>query len=137
MRGFVWDTVSHADPGNTAPFASEYANYWTESGSFGVGSFSQGINGLAPGQKYYCRACAHNSAGWAYGDEVSFTTISETVYNTMVGLPTSWLWEKCDYDGAEKCPVGSETGWAWEAPTSGGPDKTPQGGPTAFSWGSE
>ncbi len=113
-RGFVWDTSSHGDPGNTVPSASAYANYWTEAGSFGTGAFSHGINGLSEGQTYYCRACAHNSAGWSYGGEVSFTT-----------------------KGAEKCPVGSETSWAWGVPTSGGPDKTPQGSPTSFLWGSE
>jgi hypothetical protein len=30
--------------------------------------------GLKPGTKYYYRACAHNLAGWGYGDEVTFTT---------------------------------------------------------------
>ncbi|MBA7610511.1 hypothetical protein ES703_17719 [subsurface metagenome] len=71
---------------------------------------------------------------YGYGD---FTPVEETAYDTMVGLPTSWLWRKCDYDGAEKCPVGAEISWAWQAPTSGGGSKTPQGGPTSFSWGNE
>lgn len=61
----------------------------------------------------------------------------ETAYNTMVGSPTSWMWEKCDYGAAEKCPVGSEPSWAWQAPTSEGPNKTPQGGPTSFIWATE
>ncbi|MBA7674932.1 hypothetical protein ES703_83160 [subsurface metagenome] len=63
--------------------------------------------------------------------------MAETAYITQVGSPTSWGWEKCDYDGAEKCPVGSEILWAWQAPTSEGLNKTPQGGPTSFIWGSE
>lgn len=62
---------------------------------------------------------------------------AETAYNTKVGSPTSWGFEKCDYGGAEKCPVGSETSWIFQAPTSEGPNKTPQGGPLSFIWGSE
>lgn len=61
----------------------------------------------------------------------------ETAYNTKVGSPTSWMWKKCGYGGAEKCPVGSVPNWAWQAPTSGGPSKTPQGGSLSFIWGSE
>jgi len=75
-------------------------------------------------------------AGYLPKMVVTYTT-SETAYDTMVGSPTSWAWEKCDYGGAEKCPVGLETSWAWEAPSDGGADKTPQGSPTSFSWGSE
>ncbi len=69
---------------------------------------------------------------YTYGEAAA-----ETAYNTKVGSPTSWLWEKCDYGSAEKCPVGSEPSWAWQAPTSEGPNKTPQGGPPSFIWGSE
>jgi len=95
----------------------------------------------------YWKGCRENKYGAE--DWISYTDIdlmfeewgeaivTETAYDTMVGLPTSWLWEKCDYDGAEKCPVGAETGWIWKEPTSGGPDKTPQGSPISFSWGSE
>lgn len=68
---------------------------------------------------------------------VDYTPVTETAYDTMVGGPISWNWQKCDYGGAEQCPVGSETGWVWQAPASGGQNKTPQGGPTSFSWGSE
>lgn len=136
-RGFVWDTASHGDPGNTAPASSAYASYWTESGSYGTGAFSHGISGLPSGQTYYFRACAHNSAGWSYGGEVNFTTVGESSYNTMVGDPTSWTWQKVDYESAEKCLVGSPTSWGWQAPTCKGADKTPQGSPTSFSWGSE
>ena len=40
----------------------------------GTGSFSSVITGLTPGTKYYIRAYATNSAGTAYGNEVSSTT---------------------------------------------------------------
>ena len=65
MRGFDWGT----SPGN-------YTGSWTEGASgnyqFGTGSFSYNLTGLSPGQTYYFRAKAHNSAGWGYGSEMSF-----------------------------------------------------------------
>ncbi|GAI89710.1 unnamed protein product, partial [marine sediment metagenome] len=107
-------------------------------GAGGEGPFSCGMTGLPTGTTIYCRAKAHNSAGWGYGGEVTFLTKpGETTYDTMVGSPTGWVWEKCDYEVSEKCPVGLETSWAWKVPTLAGPDKTPQGSPTLFNWGSE
>ena len=61
-RGFEWGTVSGV-----------YPSSWTEVGSYGVGAFNRGIAGLAPSTTYYFRAKAQNSAGWAYGAEMSFT----------------------------------------------------------------
>ncbi len=71
----------------------------TTEGSFtadgkGSGSYSSSITGLTPNTKYYIRAYATNSAGTAYGNEVSSTTtalvipvlttvaISEITYTT-------------------------------------------------------
>ncbi len=48
----------------------------TQDGS-GTGSFSSSITDLDPNTLYYVRAYATNSAGTAYGNEVSFTTQSE------------------------------------------------------------
>ena len=62
-RGFDWGTVSEV-----------YPNSWTQNGSYGIGAFNRGIAGLAPSTTYYFRAKARNSAGWAYGAELSFTT---------------------------------------------------------------
>jgi hypothetical protein len=45
-RGFVWDTSTHGDPGDTDPDVSDYANNWTESGSWTTGSFSHGLTSL-------------------------------------------------------------------------------------------
>ena len=39
-----------------------------------IGTFTVNINGLTPSTTYYVRAYATNSAGTAYGEEVSFTT---------------------------------------------------------------
>ncbi|MFN7782312.1 MAG: lectin-like domain-containing protein [Lysobacterales bacterium] len=42
-----------------------------------VGSFSAGLTGLTPGLTYYVRAFATNSAGTAYGPEISFATLPD------------------------------------------------------------
>lgn len=62
-RGVCWDTSS-------SPTVSGSK---TENGS-GTGSFSSEMAGLTADTKYYVRAYATNSAGTAYGQEVSFTT---------------------------------------------------------------
>ena len=41
-----------------------------------VGEFTVTLNGLTPNTTYYARAFATNSAGTAYGDEISFTTLN-------------------------------------------------------------
>jgi hypothetical protein len=74
-RGFVFDTKSHPRPGNGEPIFSGYAYQVTECGQFGRGEYSADISGLTPNTTYFCRACAHNVAGWSYSDnETSFTT---------------------------------------------------------------
>jgi hypothetical protein len=71
LRGFEWGTTS-----------GSYPNSWTEgtSGSYvyGVGAFSYNLTGLSSNTTYYFRAKAHNSAGWGYGSELSFTTGAPT-----------------------------------------------------------
>jgi len=73
-RGFVYDTSSHGLPGNVAPASSGYASYAEDTGLFGIGDFTKGLTSLSTGTTYYARAYAHNSVGYSYGGEVSFTT---------------------------------------------------------------
>lgn len=73
-RGFVYGTSSHADPGDTAPGSAGYDSYTTESGTFGAATFYDGVTGLTAITTYYVRAWAQNGDGYAYGDEVSFST---------------------------------------------------------------
>lgn len=67
-RGVCWST-------STNPTIS---NSHTTDGS-GTGSFTSSITGLTCGTTYYVRAYATNSAGTAYGSQVSFTTDSSTL----------------------------------------------------------
>jgi hypothetical protein len=85
IRGFVYDTVSRTLPGNVAPGSSGYANFAQDTGSFGTGAFTKGLTGLNSGATYYARAYAHNSAGYSYGGEISFTTILISVSITSDG----------------------------------------------------
>ena len=48
----------------------------------GMGSFSSSISGLTANTTYYVRAYATNSVGTAYGNEVSFTTLSAAVIDS-------------------------------------------------------
>lgn len=106
-RGFVWSTSSQSLPGNVAPGSSGYSNFVEESGgSYGTGAFTGSLTSLSGGTTYYVRAYAHNSAGYAYGAEVSFTTftaftklITETVYpaDTLVKSSTKLLTETTNH----------------------------------------
>ena len=54
----------------------------------GTGNFVSTITGLQPGEIYYVRAYATNSAGTAYGDEIIFSTkISDVEGNTYNTVP--------------------------------------------------
>ncbi|GAI67358.1 unnamed protein product [marine sediment metagenome] len=64
-RGVCWNTTGNPTVANDK---SE------EIGSFGVGAFTRPMTGLTPGQLYYVRAYAYNSAGYGYGSQVEFTT---------------------------------------------------------------
>lgn len=69
-------SISSSNPGNVAPGSSGYDSYAEDSGSYGTGAFTKDISGLDADTIYYMRAYAHNSQGYAYGDEVSFQTAS-------------------------------------------------------------
>jgi len=65
IRGICWNTGGNPTVANSKSY---------QTGSFGTGSFSRSMTGLSPGVLYYVRAYAHNSAGYSYGSQVSFTT---------------------------------------------------------------
>src|ERR1035437_3442232 len=53
-----------------------------------TGSFTSNLTGLSAGDTYHVRAYATNSAGTAYGNDVSFTTTT-TVATLTTAVPTS------------------------------------------------
>ena len=84
-RGFVYDTTSRGDPGNTAPGDSDYSDYVEDTGTYSTGAFTKTLTGLA-GETYYVRAYAHgdDAEGYAYGDEVSFLNLGTTPMKALV-----------------------------------------------------
>ena len=51
----------------------------------GTGTFTSNMTGLEPNTTYYVRAYATNSAGTAYGDQVSFTTLPDGIQGDADG----------------------------------------------------
>ena len=80
-RGVCWGTA--ASPTVSGSHTSD---------GDGTGSFTSSLTGLSPNTPYFVRAYATNSAGTAYGNEVSFTTnpiVGATLTTTTVGTITA------------------------------------------------
>ena len=74
-RGLVW---------STSPAPTIALNTKTTDGT-GNGSFVSALAGLTPATTYYVRAYATNSAGTAYGNEISFTTLANPILGQTFG----------------------------------------------------
>ena len=72
-RGVCWNTLPNPTTSNSI----------TLDGT-GTGSFTSSITGLLPGTTYYLRAYATNSVQPAYGDEITFTTLTLPTVTTNV-----------------------------------------------------
>ncbi|GAI67238.1 unnamed protein product, partial [marine sediment metagenome] len=66
-RGVCWNTTGNP---TVADDKSE------ETDSFGVGAFTRPMTGLSPSTHYYVKAYAYNSAGYGYGSQVEFDTLT-------------------------------------------------------------
>lgn len=73
-RGFVFGKTSQSGPGDVAPGASGYDDFVEKTGNFGTGAFTDALTPLAINTVFFVRAYGHNSSGYGYGNEVSFTT---------------------------------------------------------------
>lgn len=72
--GFVYDTVSRSLPGDVVPSSSGYAFHTSLYGSYFLEEFNKMVKNLLPNTTYYVR-CFGKSSEFAYGDQVSFTTL--------------------------------------------------------------
>jgi uncharacterized protein (TIGR02145 family) len=124
-RGVCWDTT---------PNPTILNNY--TSGGAGIGPYESIINGLIGTTKYYVRAYATNNYGIAYGNQVSFTTVSFSVgsgvididgniYSSIIVETQEWMAENLKttkYANGDQIPnvtentqwIGKTTGaWCW------------------------
>lgn len=108
LEGFAWGTTSNStNPLNIVPPATYTTNH-TMAGT-GVGAFEYNIGGLTKGTTYYYRAYAHNSQGWVYGDEKSFTALNDPSITTsaasQITSATARLNALVANDGGQECEV--------------------------------
>jgi hypothetical protein len=79
VRGFAWGTSTSLQ--DVGVFATT-----TESGSFGISSFTKNVSGLISGTIYYFRAYATNPTGTGYGSILNFTAGSDTTRTRIIRL---------------------------------------------------
>ncbi len=77
-RGVCWNTTGSP---TVADDTSE------ETDSFGTGAFTRLMTGLTSGTTYYVKGYAFNSAGYSYGGEVEFTTITTQAATVITLAP--------------------------------------------------
>lgn len=110
-RGFVYGTSSVvSNPGNVAPASSGYASNWFEEGTYGaVEYFDKVLTGLDEDEVYYFRAFAYNIAGYVYGSELYFETLTDPVVETLaatnIGISSVTINAKVTDDGNEGCYI--------------------------------
>jgi uncharacterized protein (TIGR02145 family) len=115
-RGVCWSTSANPTIALTTK---------TSNGS-GTGTFTSSLTGLTANTLYYVRAYATNSAGTAYGSQVSFTTTNPTdadgnIYTTVTIGTQVWMKENLKvskYRNGDAIPT-NLTDAAWGATTSG------------------
>ena len=118
-RGIVWSNL----PNPTIDLPTK-----TTEGS-GIGTFTSSITGLNPNWDYHVRAYATNSAGTAYGNEVTFTSLQNTVlcddsttpYLTVTIGGQIWMQKNlnvCKYRNGDDIPQVQDP-TAWSALTTG------------------
>lgn len=116
-RGLVYSTSTNPTLSNTVLTIGS-----------GTGSFSGTLTGLTPNTTYYVRAYATNSAGTAYGNEVSFTTlqtvtdIDGNIYNTVQIGDQVWMSENLKttrYRNGDLIPNVTTDNTAWGNLTTG------------------
>ena len=113
-RGFVWDVASvPTNPGDVAPAASGYANNYAPACDMTTGTYNYSAAVLVANTAYWYRAVVHNGAGWVYGEERQFRTISTPTVTlndeTNVSSVSAQLNAIITYYGEQLCDV--RFGW--------------------------
>jgi uncharacterized protein (TIGR02145 family) len=85
-RGVCWSTSS----GPTIALPTKTSN------GNGTGTFTSSITGLSLGWTYFVRAYATNSAGTAYGNEISFTTSTLAIGDSYQGGIVAYILQSGD-----------------------------------------
>lgn len=129
-RGFVWATVSLSNPGDIEPGESAYGSMVNETGTFYAGSYSLDLGDLEEGRVYFYRAYAKNSAGYSYGNEIAFYTLS-TRPTLLTKDPTDLAYESVTGQG-EIVNIGIDNvisrGFVYGTTSHGNPGNTPPTG---------
>lgn len=133
-RGVVWSTIQNPTLASNNGFTADGGD---------LGAFTSTLSNLTPGTTYFVRAYATNSAGTAYGNQLSFRTISPGIgqpcpdaatvtdidgnrYNTVQIGSQCWMKENLKTtrfrDGSPIALPGDDL-TAWQSNTSG-----------AFAW---
>ena len=74
----VPDPTSHGVVWNTTGTPTTADSSTNEGAASATGAFASSMSGLMPNTTYYVRAYATNAAGTSYGNEVSFTTTTDS-----------------------------------------------------------
>lgn len=109
-RGICWSTEH--DPIIT----NGHANSGT-----GLGAFSVNMTGLTAGTTYYARAYAKNSAGWTYGNEVTFRTQDPLPPTVTTNSTSSITWTSAKVNCSISVTDGTsvyERGLCWSTSTN-------------------
>jgi len=122
-RGFEWGYSS-----------GDYTESWTETGTFGTGSFSYTVTGLQKNALVYFRAKAHNSKGWGYGQEKYFSTKLEYILAVQSELEEGIVYTISSPPRLLNLPVGGLTGIIIEETSSNVVQSVPglEGGKVIF-----
>lgn len=127
-RGVCWATTLNPD----------ISGSHTTDGA-GTGIYTSNLEGLTAGLTYYARAYATNSAGTAYGNEVTFVTTATTAATVSTGAATSTAFNTAvaggNVTGEGGDPV-TARGVCWSTgtgPLVTGPHTTDGAGPGTFT----
>jgi hypothetical protein len=114
-RGIVYSST------DSTPTIAKGASYVEETGTFSTGAFTRNLISLSVGTTYYVRAYAYNSAGYGYGNVVTFSpSLSPPAITALaasnVAKTSARLNARVESDGGEACEV--RFGWGVNSPAT-------------------